>query len=81
MAQLLVTERPPWAPPTFEIGTKDAATRALQDRTLLDSFFTRLRDICTLITASASTSNADLSLAWQMVELKKVNVLVYGDAE
>jgi len=78
MAQLLVAERPPWAPPTFEIGTKDAATRALQDPTLLDSFFTRLRDICTLITAAASTSNADLSLAWQMVELKKVNVLVYG---
>ena len=77
-AQHLIKERPPWAPPTFEIREKDAAVSALQDQNLLDSFFTRLQDMCTLIAAAPGTSACDLSLAWQMIELKKVNVLVYG---
>ena len=74
----LVEQRPPWAPPTFAISSKDAAIRALQDPRLLDSFFSRLKDMCTLISAASGTSSADVSLAWDMTELKKVNVLVYG---
>ena len=34
--------------------------------------------MCTLISAASGTSSADVSLAWEMTELKKVNVLVYG---
>ena len=74
----LVEQRLPWAPPTFAISSKDAAIRALQDPRLLDSFFSRLKDMCTLISAASGTSSADVSLAWEMTELKKVNVLVYG---
>ena len=46
-----VAQRPPWAPPTFVLKTKDAASAALQDASLLDSFFARLEDMCTLIAA------------------------------
>eukprot|EP00326_Haptolina_ericina_P035435 CAMPEP_0181256226 /NCGR_PEP_ID=MMETSP1096-20121128/49590_1 /TAXON_ID=156174 ORGANISM="Chrysochromulina ericina, Strain CCMP281" /NCGR_SAMPLE_ID=MMETSP1096 /ASSEMBLY_ACC=CAM_ASM_000453 /LENGTH=232 /DNA_ID=CAMNT_0023354447 /DNA_START=1 /DNA_END=695 /DNA_ORIENTATION=- len=34
--------------------------------------------MCTHITAAPGTRSADLSLAFQMIELKRVNVLVYG---
>jgi len=73
-----VDKRAPWAPPKFTIGQKHSAHVVLQDSSLLESFFARLQDMCTLIAAAPGTSSADLSLAWQMVELKKVNVLVYG---
>jgi ribosome biogenesis GTPase A len=73
-----VKARAPWSPPTFEISTKEAAVAALQDPALLESFFTGLGDMCTHITAAPGTRSADLSLAFQMIELKRVNVLVYG---
>jgi len=76
----LVRERQPWAPPTFEIRTKEDARAALAEPTLLDSFFSGLTDMCTLLAAAPGTAEADLSLAWQMVELQKVNVLMYGQA-
>jgi len=76
MAKL--AERRPWDPPTFNLRTKEQAHEALNTPNLLDSFFAGLEDMCTLLAASPATSSADLSLAWQMSRLKKVNVLVYG---
>ena len=50
----------------------------LGDALLLDTFFSRLDEIVTLLEAAPGTSSCNTTLARDMIRLRRLNVLMYG---
>jgi hypothetical protein len=69
-----------WRRRELEFTSLKQAREALADEDLLGSFFGRLSEVLTLIEAARSTSGFDTTLARDMLQQKRVNVLVYGES-
>ena len=70
--------KPSWSNPKVALSTMAQVHDFLGDATLLDSFFSRLDEIVTLLDAAPGTSSCNTTLARDMIRLRKVNVLMYG---
>ena len=69
----------PWERTMFSLSRREEAIEVLQNEGLLKSYFDRLLDLLTVVEANSSTVSWDTSLAWNMIESERVNVLVYGE--
>ena len=67
---------PNWSNPVFSLTTSAAVHATLNDESLLDTFFERLHQICTLIEAQAHSANTEL--ARDMIDKRRVQILFYG---
>ena len=67
---------PNWSNPVFALTTSAAVHATLNDESLLDTFFERLHQICTLIEAQAHSANTEL--ARDMIDKRRVQILFYG---
>ena len=70
------TTRPSWANPVFTLRTLAQAQATLQDAHLLDTYFQRLEQVCTII--ESIPNNCNTELARDMIAHKRLNVLMYG---
>lgn len=77
-AEACAPARPSWANPTFALSTMAQVHSHLGDSSLLDSFFTRLDEIVTLLEVAPGTNSCNTTLARDMIRLKRLNVLLYG---